>query len=71
MFVRQSYIYSKALMTGTLTAQFVSRSKKNQQGKNTSLFQEKYRMYKNLVECMAGMEGEGQGEEEGGEWQQN
>jgi len=58
MFVRQSYIYSKTLITGTVTAQFVSRTKKYQQGKNTSLFQEKHCMYKNLAKCMAGEERE-------------
>jgi len=65
MFVRQSYIYSKTLITGTVTAQFVSRTKKYQQGKNTSLFQEKHCMYKNLAKCMAGEERErgGEGEE--------
>jgi hypothetical protein len=73
MFVRQSYIYSTTLMTGTLTAQFISRSKKKQQVKNTSLFQEQYSMYKNLVECMTGR-GTGRGERggrEGEKWQQN
>jgi hypothetical protein len=64
MFVRQSYIYSKTLTTGTGTAQFVSRKKKNQQGKNTSLFQENHCLYKNLAKCMAGEKRAGGGEGE-------
>jgi len=64
MFVRQSYIYSKTLIIGTVTAQLVSRTKKNQQDKNTSLFQETHCMCKNLAECMAGEETERERERE-------